>query len=112
MNFLQHELSAKTLYRNFATNIPRNEAAKPHSQFLHSCIFERLIYCHNQSTYFAIYKSLTETSMGKLGTGRAVLLLGIHKSDLLFSVLSSLSQSNTANFSEIYFFTTRKSALL
>jgi hypothetical protein len=30
--------------KKFETNIPRNETARPPSQFLHSCIFEQLIY--------------------------------------------------------------------
>ncbi len=36
------------------TNIPRNETARPHSQFLHSYICERFIYSHDPSTYFAV----------------------------------------------------------
>jgi hypothetical protein len=38
------ECTAKTLYRKFETNIPRNETARPHSEFLHSCFSERFIY--------------------------------------------------------------------
>jgi hypothetical protein len=29
--------TAKTLYRKFETNIPRNKTARPGSQFIHSC---------------------------------------------------------------------------
>ncbi len=48
--------TANTLYRKFETNIPRNETARPRSQFLHSCICERFIYSHDQSAYFAAAK--------------------------------------------------------
>jgi hypothetical protein len=34
--------TAKTVYQKFETNIPRNETARPQSQFLYSCFFERL----------------------------------------------------------------------
>jgi hypothetical protein len=33
-----------TLYRNSDICIPRNETARPHSHFLHSCICEQFIY--------------------------------------------------------------------
>jgi hypothetical protein len=39
---LVYEHIAKTLYRKFETNIPRNETARPRSQFPHSCLCERL----------------------------------------------------------------------
>jgi hypothetical protein len=35
----------------FETNIPKNETARPHSQFLHSC--ERFIYSYDRSSCFA-----------------------------------------------------------
>jgi hypothetical protein len=38
--------TAKTLYRKFEKNIPRNETVRPHSQFLHSCIWEQFIFSH------------------------------------------------------------------
>ncbi len=40
-NYFLTLYSAKTLYRKFETNIPRNETVRPLSQFLHSCIWER-----------------------------------------------------------------------
>ncbi len=39
------------LYQKIETNIPRNETARPRSQFLHSCICERLKYSHDRSTH-------------------------------------------------------------
>jgi hypothetical protein len=42
------------LYQKFETNIPRNETARPHAQFLHSCIYEQFTYSHDRSTYFAV----------------------------------------------------------
>jgi hypothetical protein len=38
--------TAKTVYRKFETNIPRNETARPQSQFLrvHSCFCARFIF--------------------------------------------------------------------
>jgi hypothetical protein len=36
--------------------IPRNETARPRSQFLHSCICERCIYSQDQSAYFTAAK--------------------------------------------------------
>jgi hypothetical protein len=44
--------TAKTLYRKFETNIPRNETARPRFQFPHSCICERFVYVHDRATYF------------------------------------------------------------
>ncbi len=35
---------AKTLYLKFETNTPRNETARPCSEFLYSCICEQFIY--------------------------------------------------------------------
>jgi|LakMenE01Jun11ns_1017448.scaffolds.fasta_scaffold9795495_1 hypothetical protein len=34
----RYEYTANALYRKFETNIPRNETALPHSQFLFSCM--------------------------------------------------------------------------
>jgi hypothetical protein len=42
--------TANALYRKFETDIPRNETARPRSQFLHSCICERFTYSHDRST--------------------------------------------------------------
>jgi hypothetical protein len=61
-----------TLYRKSDLCIPRNETARPHSQFLHLCIFERFLISHDRSAYLAatkyvgtqilgIYKLLTDT---------------------------------------------------
>ncbi len=36
--------TAKKVYRKFETNIPRNETARPQSQFLHSCFCELFKY--------------------------------------------------------------------
>jgi hypothetical protein len=48
--------TAKALYRKFETNIPRNETARPHSQFLHLCFGERFINFHDWSAYSAAGK--------------------------------------------------------
>ncbi len=41
--------TGKTLCRKLETNIPRNEIARPRSQFLDSWICERFIYSHDRS---------------------------------------------------------------
>ncbi len=48
--------TAKTLYRKFETNVPRNEIARSRSKFLHSCFDERFIYSHDRSAYSAALK--------------------------------------------------------
>ncbi len=45
--------TAKTKYRNFATNIPSKGISGSHYQFPHSCVCERFIYSHNGSPYSA-----------------------------------------------------------
>ncbi len=69
--------TAKKLYRNFETNIPRNKTARPRSEFLHSCICERFIppgsvclFCCRKivGLILGIYKWLTDTCMWKLRT--------------------------------------------
>ncbi len=59
--------TAKTLYRKFETDIPRNETVRP-SQFLHLCICERLIYSIPMigpgkigEAIVGMYKLLTDT---------------------------------------------------
>jgi hypothetical protein len=37
--------TAKNQYRKFETNIPRKGIARPQSQFPHSSVCERFIYC-------------------------------------------------------------------
>jgi hypothetical protein len=41
--------TANALYQRFETNIPRNETARPRSQFPHSFICKRFIYSHPRS---------------------------------------------------------------
>ncbi len=48
--------AAKTLYRKFETNIPRNETARYGSQYLHSCFGERFTYSLDRSIYSAAGK--------------------------------------------------------
>jgi hypothetical protein len=48
--------TAKTLDRKFEIKIPRNETARPRSQFLHSCFDERFVYSLDRSPYFAVGK--------------------------------------------------------
>jgi hypothetical protein len=38
--------------------IPRNETARPRSQYLHSCIFERSIYSHDRVCLFCKLRGL------------------------------------------------------
>ncbi len=45
--------TAKNQYRKSETNIPRQEIARPQSQFLHSCVCGRFIYSHDRSAYSA-----------------------------------------------------------
>ncbi len=68
--------TANALYRKLKTNIPRKETARPRSQFLHSCICERLYIptISPQTQYSKIggqivgrNKSLTDTRMQTLG---------------------------------------------
>jgi hypothetical protein len=65
-----HTLFIPSLYWNSDLWIPRNKTARPHSQFLHSCIFEQFIYTPGSVYLFGcskigrpilqIYKSLTD----------------------------------------------------
>jgi hypothetical protein len=81
---LNRELSLKCMFlyckcRKFESIVPRNETARPHSKFLHSCICERVMYMYiptiaPQTQYSkiggpieGIYKSLTDAWMQKLG---------------------------------------------
>jgi hypothetical protein len=71
-----------TMYQKCETNNPRNETARPPSQFLHSCICEgfiQYVYSHDRSAYFTLLrllndrgdiycKLLTDTWMQKLRT--------------------------------------------
>ncbi len=52
--------TAKTKYRNFETNIPREGISGSQSQFPHSWVCERFIYSHNQSPYSAGGNILTD----------------------------------------------------
>jgi hypothetical protein len=45
--------TVKTRYRKLEANVPRNETARPRSQFPHSCFCERFKYSHDRSSYFA-----------------------------------------------------------
>ncbi len=80
VQYLENKVTVtlNTMHRKFHTNIPRNETARPRSQFLYLCISERYACIHDWSTYFAaaekdgpivgINKSLTDTWMWKFGT--------------------------------------------
>ncbi len=85
--------TAKTVYRKFKTNIPRNETARPQFQYLHSCFCERFIYSHDRSAYcyrkiggpiVGIYKCSQIHECGIWDC--AVSFLGVHKSDFRRSV--------------------------
>ncbi len=53
-----------TLYRKFATYIPRKETPGPRSQFLHSCIWERFIYSHGRSYLESLISCQHERTLG------------------------------------------------
>jgi hypothetical protein len=61
--------TAKNQYQKFETNIPRKGIARPQSQFPHSCVCERFTILQQEicRPILGIYKSLTDTSMWKLG---------------------------------------------
>ncbi len=44
-----HSLHCKCTVPKFKTNISSNETARPRSQFLHSCIWDRFLYSHDRS---------------------------------------------------------------
>jgi hypothetical protein len=46
-------LILNTLHTRSGLCIPKNETARPRSQFPHSCICERFVYSHDLSTYLA-----------------------------------------------------------
>ncbi len=71
--------TVKTLYRKFETNIPRNETARPRSNFHIPVSVSDLLNIFPRSVHSHIHKC------GNWERGRAVLFLGIHKSDLLCS---------------------------
>jgi hypothetical protein len=48
-----------TLNRKFETYLPRNETARPLSQFLHSCTYERFIYSQDPGFYVWFPTSLS-----------------------------------------------------
>ncbi len=82
--------TAKTKYRNFETNIPRNGISGPQSQFPHSCVCERFIYSHDRSPYSAggnMYRSWDYINRSQTheccnwGWGRAIPRKGIYKWD-------------------------------
>jgi hypothetical protein len=79
-------LHCKDTYRKFETNIPRNETARPRSQFLHSCIN---LFCCSKIQADRSWEYIDRSQIHKCGNwerGRAVSLLGIHQSDLVCSV--------------------------
>ncbi len=98
--------TAKTQYQKFETNIPRTGIARPQSQFPHSsCVFERFIYSHDQSSYPAAGKYVDRSweyinrspihECGNWDWGRAIPYLGIHKWDFR---RSAGGQSQAASF--------------
>ncbi len=50
----------------FTVCIPRNETARPRSQFLHSCVCERFVYSQDRSAYLAAAKKNKQTDPGKV----------------------------------------------
>jgi hypothetical protein len=52
--------TAKTLYRKFETNVPRNETVRSRSQFRHSCFvrerFIHILFTRDRSAYSAAGK--------------------------------------------------------
>jgi hypothetical protein len=86
--------SAKTQYRKFETNIPRNGIAGPQSQFPHSCLCERFIYSHDRSAYSAAVKDvdrfweyIKRSQTHECGNwDRAIPFLEIHNTYMGFSL--------------------------
>jgi hypothetical protein len=78
-----------TLYRKFETNIPRNETARPCSQFLYFCICEQFMYSHDGSKIVdRSLKYINRSQIHECGNwerDRAVSFLGIHNR-ILFAV--------------------------
>ncbi len=68
LHTFSHRQYTVTLQTRSDLCIPRNETARPRSQFPHSCKCARFIYSHDRSTFFAAAKqaersSLTDTRM-------------------------------------------------
>jgi hypothetical protein len=63
-NFTLTLIGTKTLFLHCTENsqkiIPRNETARPCSQFLHSYICDRFIYSQDRSAYFAVLSLQTD----------------------------------------------------
>jgi hypothetical protein len=89
-------VTANTLHRKLKTTIPRNETARPRSQFLHLCIckrytiFSRSIYlfcCSNKGGPIESWEYITRshTDTMKLGTRPRVSFLGVHIYDPVWS---------------------------
>jgi hypothetical protein len=67
---LRNRKRRRTLYRKSNSCIPTKGMVRPQSQFIHSCVCERIIYSHDLSAYLAaakqtdqswkLYKSLTD----------------------------------------------------
>ncbi len=68
--------TAKSQYRKLATNIPRNETARPHPQFLHLCTV----------SLSDLHIPTIGHECGNWKQGGAVSFLEIHKSGLSCSV--------------------------
>ncbi len=87
---------AKTQYRKFETNIPRKGIARPQSQFPRTCVFERFIHCHDQSSYSAAgiyvdrsWEYINRSQIHECGNwdwGCAIPYMGIHRWDFRCSV--------------------------
>ncbi len=52
--------TAKNQYRKFKKNIPRKGTARPQSQFPHSCVCKRFLYCRDRSAYSDAGNMLTD----------------------------------------------------
>jgi hypothetical protein len=58
--------TAKTQFRKFETNIPREGIARAQSQFPHSYVCERFIYSHDRSAYPILLQENMETDPGNI----------------------------------------------
>jgi hypothetical protein len=86
------------LQRNFDLCIPRKGTARPQSQLPHSCVYERLIYSHDRSTYFPaaeyayrLWEYINRTPKHECRNwdcGRAVPFLGIYVSNFRYSIFA------------------------
>ncbi len=99
--WIPRQYTAKTKCRKLETNIPRKEISGPQSQFPHSCVCERIIYCIPTMGLPVLleeicrlilgiqYKNRSKThKCGNWSWGRAIPRKGIYKRNCRCSVVA------------------------